>query len=108
MGQTLPDRLAQYRIVRPLGRGGRGIVYEAFDERLERKVELKIINPELLDATMRKRFWREARTAAGVSHPNLCQVFEVVDHDGDLYLAMELLAGETLAERLTRGPLSVH
>ena len=101
-------QLGPYRVLDKLGEGGMGIVYEAFDERLERKVALKIINPELLDATMRKRFWREARTAAGVSHPNLCQVFDVVDHDGDLYLAMELLQGETLAERLTRGPLSVH
>jgi non-specific serine/threonine protein kinase len=101
-------QLGQYRVLDKLGEGGMGTVYEAFDERLERKVALKVINPELLDANMRKRFWREARTAAGVSHPNLCQLFDVVDHDGDLCLAMELLQGETLAGRLTRGPLSVR
>jgi serine/threonine protein kinase/tetratricopeptide (TPR) repeat protein len=85
-----------------------GVVYEAFDERLERKVALKLIGPDVLDATARKRFWREARTAAAVNHPNLCQVFDVGDHDGDMFLAMELLEGETLARRLTAGPLSVR
>jgi serine/threonine protein kinase/tetratricopeptide (TPR) repeat protein len=104
----LRDRLAQYRIIGQLGRGGMGVVYEAFDERLERKVALKLIGPDVLDATARKRFWREARTAAAVSHPNVCQVFDVGDHEGDLFLAMELLEGETLARRLTAGPLPVR
>jgi TolB-like protein len=84
-----------------------GVVYEAFDERLERKVALKLINPALLGETTRRRFWREARTAAAVSHPNVCQVFDVGDHEGDLFLAMELLEGETLAQRLATGPLTI-
>ena len=105
--QPVPDRLAQYRIIRELGRGGMGVVYEAFDERLERRVALKRISPELFDPTARKRFWREARTAAAVNHPNLCQVFDVGDPDGDLFLAMELLEGESLARRLNGGPLPV-
>ena len=85
-----------------------GVVYEAFDERLERKVALKLIGPDVLDATARKRFWREARTAAAVNHPNLCQVFDVGDHEGDMFLAMELLEGETLARRLAAGALPVR
>src|SRR5262245_35083910 len=84
-----------------------GVVYEAFDERLERKVALKLIKTAVLDATMRPRFWREARTAAAISHPNVCQVFDVGDAGGVMFLAMELLEGESLAERLGTGPLPV-
>src|SRR5260221_8943889 len=59
------------------------------------------------DETGRKRFWREARAAASVNHPNVCHIYEIGDHDGELFIAMELLEGEALAERLRRGPLSL-
>src|SRR5260221_10550397 len=55
------------------------------------------------DETGRKRFWREARAAASVNHPNVCHIYEIGDHDGELFIAMELLEGEALAERLRRG-----
>jgi serine/threonine protein kinase/tetratricopeptide (TPR) repeat protein len=83
-----------------------GVVYEAFDERLERKVALKLLK-SALDPGMRTRFWREARTAAAISHPNVCQVFDVGDAEGVTFLAMELLEGQSLAQRLLAGPLSV-
>ena len=82
-----------------------GVVYAARDERLDRTVALKTIRGET-DDTSRKRLWREARAAAGVSHPNICQLYEVEETDGGLIMAMELLAGEPLGARVTRGPLS--
>src|SRR5204862_4186589 len=59
------------------------------------------------DETARKRFWREARAAAAVNHPNVCQIYEIGEDGGELFIAMELLEGEPLADRLRRGPLSV-
>jgi serine/threonine protein kinase/tetratricopeptide (TPR) repeat protein len=101
----MPERLAQYKVLCQRGQGGMGVVYEAFDERLERKVALKLIKTGLMDPTMRTRFWREARTAAAISHPNVCQVFDVGDAEGVMFLAMELLEGQSLAQRLVEGPL---
>jgi len=82
-----------------------GIVYAARDERLDRTVALKTIRGAS-DDTARKRLWREARAAAGISHPNVCQLYEVDETDDGLVLAMELLDGEPLGARLARGPLS--
>jgi len=82
-----------------------GVVYAAVDESLGRRVALKTIAAP--DEEARRRFHREARAAAGVSHPNVCQLFEIGEDEGRLYIAMELLSGETLAERLRRGPLAV-
>ena len=101
----VPDRIGRYKIERKIGEGGMGVVYAARDERLDRTVALKTIRGET-DDTSRKRMWREARAAAGVSHPNICQLYEVEETDGGLVLAMELLAGEPLGARVTRGPLS--
>ena len=101
----LPERIGRYRIEGKLGEGGMGVVYAARDERLDRPVALKTIRGDS-DETARKRLWREARAAAGVSHPNICQLYEIEETDDGLVLAMELLAGESLAARLGRGPLS--
>jgi eukaryotic-like serine/threonine-protein kinase len=100
----MPDRIGHYRIVRQIGRGGMGIVYEAHDERLQRPVAIKTILPSS-DSQMRDRLLREARSAAAVTHPHICQLFEIGEHDGDPFLAMELLDGESLAERLEAGPV---
>jgi TolB-like protein/tetratricopeptide (TPR) repeat protein len=100
----MPDSIGHYRIVRQIGRGGMGIVYEAFDEVLRRAVALKTILPSA-DAQMRDRLMREARAAAAVSHPNICQIFEIGEHEGDPFLAMELLDGQALADRLAEGPM---
>ena len=93
------DHIGRYRIVRPLGRGGMGVVYVASDDRLDRDVALKMIAGPA-DETARSRFWREARAAASVSHPHICQVFEVDESGDGIFLTMELLEGEGLDRRL--------
>src|SRR5687767_13427315 len=105
--EQAPARIGHYAINRKLGQGGMGVVYEARDERLERTVALKMMSSLAGDDTARKRFWREARAAASVNHPNVCQLYEMGDEGGELFIAMELLAGEPLSERLRRGPVSV-
>jgi serine/threonine protein kinase/tetratricopeptide (TPR) repeat protein len=104
--EILPARIGHYTIVRKLGEGGMGIVYAARDERLERSVALKTMSSVTRDDTARKRFWREARAAASVNHPNVCQIYEIGEDGNDLFIAMELLEGEVLSESLGRGPLS--
>ena len=103
----VPARIGHYAIARKLGQGGMGVVYEARDERLERTVAVKTMSSLAKDENARKRFWREARAAASVNHPNVCQLYEIGEDGGELFLAMELLEGEALAERLRRGPLTV-
>lgn len=84
-----------------------GLVYAAVDERLERPIALKIIRGETADSDVaRERFWREARLAASVNHPHICQLYEIGEADGQLFIAMELLDGEPLASRLQRGAMS--
>jgi len=99
----LPRSLGRYTLTRRLGRGGMGVVYAAHDERLGREVAIKMI-AGLSDDKAVKRFWREARAAASVSHPNVCQIYEVDESPDGIYLAMELLEGEPLDARLARGP----
>jgi eukaryotic-like serine/threonine-protein kinase len=105
--EGLPARFGHYAIARKLGEGGMGVVYAARDERLERSVALKTMSSLANDETGRRRFWREARAAASVNHPNVCQIYEIGEDAGELFIAMELLEGEALADRLKRGPLSV-
>ncbi len=101
-----PDRLGAYRVTGRLGEGGMGVVYEATDERLGRVVALKVIHDDVVRRPgIRERFYREARVAASVNHPHVCQIYDIGDEGGLVYLAMERLDGETLASRLTRGPL---
>src|SRR5678815_732632 len=101
-----PARIGHYTILDKLGEGGMGVVYAARDERLERTVALKTMSSLADDETARKRFWREARAAASVNHPNICQIYEIGEDAGVLFIAMELLEGEVLSDRLRRGPLS--
>lgn len=102
-----PARIGHFVITRKIGEGGMGVVYAARDERLQRTVALKTISSLANDATARKRFWREARAAASLNHPNVCQIHEIGEDQGTLFIAMELLEGESLADRLQRGSLSV-
>jgi serine/threonine protein kinase/tetratricopeptide (TPR) repeat protein len=106
-GEGVPARIGHYAISRKLGAGGMGVVYAARDERLDRLVAVKTMLSLANDETARKRFWREARAAASVNHPNVCHIYEIGEHGGEPFIAMELLEGEALAERLGRGPLSV-
>jgi len=82
-----------------------GVVYAAHDHRLDRPVAIKRIRPGQTDGQERERFWREARAAARVNHPNVCQLYEIDEDAEGLFLAMELLEGEALSDRLARGPL---
>ncbi len=105
-----PDtQLGPYRIEEPIGAGGMGEVYRAHDTRLDRKVALKVL-PEHLSANedLRKRLDREARAISSLQHPNICSLFDVGHESGLDYLVMEYLEGETLGERLARGPLSLE
>jgi serine/threonine-protein kinase len=103
------SRLGPYEIVSPLGAGGMGEVYKARDTRLERTVAVKVL-PSHLSASpeSRQRFEREAKTISQLSHPHICALHDV-GREGDVeYLVMEYLEGETLADRLLKGPLSLE
>ncbi|MHC4340879.1 MAG: protein kinase domain-containing protein, partial [Planctomycetota bacterium] len=101
----LPRTIGRYKLTAKLGEGGMGVVYSAEDSQLGRRVAIKTVHAALTDATAQRRLMREARTAAGVNHPHICQVYEVGQHEEELFIAMELLEGEPLAARLERGPL---
>ena len=96
----------EYSIARELGRGGMGIVYLARDVQLDRDVAIKILPPELAFPAARERFLREARTAAGLSHPHIVPIHRVGEAGGFVFFVMSYVEGETLGERLrARGPL---
>ena len=100
-----PETIGRYRITRQLGQGGMGVVYAAHDDRLDRPVAIKRIREASDDAGLRERLLREARAAASINHPNVCHVYELAEERGELYLVMELLSGESLAERIAREPV---
>jgi serine/threonine protein kinase len=98
-------RLGPYELLAPVGAGGMGEVYRAKDTRLERTVAVKVLPAHLSEnAESRQRFEREARTISQLSHPHICALYDVGNQDGVEFLVMEYLEGQTLAERLVRGP----
>ncbi|HST09218.1 MAG TPA: protein kinase [Terriglobales bacterium] len=98
--------LGPYEVLSPAGAGGMGEVYRARDTRLDRIVAIKILPAHLSsNPESKQRFDREARTISGLSHPNICHLYDVGTQDGISYLVMEYLEGETLADRLSKGPL---
>jgi len=102
---TPGTRLGPYEVIAPLGAGGMGEVYRARDTRLDRNVAIKVLPAELAHrAELRARFEREAKTISSLNHPNICALYDV----GDDYLVMELLEGETLADRIARGPVPIE
>ena len=103
---TAGARLGPYEIQTPLGAGGMGEVYRARDTRLDRTVAVKVLPVHLSDKPeARERFEREAKAISSLNHPNICQLYDVGEQDGVSYLVMEFLEGETLSERLRKGPL---
>lgn len=99
-------KLGPYEILSPLGAGGMGEVYRARDTRLERSVAIKILPAHLsADPTRKLRFEREAKTVSALNHPNICSLFDVGSQDGTDFLVMECIEGESLADRLSKGPL---
>ena len=103
---STPDRIGPYRLGEPLGAGGMGVVYLAWDERLGRRVAVKHVRPELADEARRqRRLRREARAVAQISHPAVVQVHDIVEADDGDWIVMEYVAGKTLARLLRDGPL---
>jgi TolB-like protein/tetratricopeptide (TPR) repeat protein/predicted Ser/Thr protein kinase len=100
--------LGTYRIERPLGRGGMGMVFLAHDATLRRQVALKVLGLPHGDGTARFRLLREARNAAALNHPNICTVYEVGEADGRAFIAMEYVDGQPLSDRLAESALTLE
>jgi serine/threonine-protein kinase len=102
------DTISRYRIVRQIGKGGMGVVYQAEDTRLDRPVALKFLPAESFEDRDRERFLNEARAAARIRHPNVCPIYDVEESDGKIFIVMAYLEGETLARKIARGPIELQ
>ncbi len=102
-----PDHIGRYRIVGILGRGGMGVVYRAHDDQLDRPVAIKVVGSTHANEIGRQRLQREARSAARIRHPHVCQIYDIGEENSEPFIVMELLDGEPLSERLARGAMPV-
>jgi Flp pilus assembly protein TadD len=100
-----PERVGPYRLERKLGTGGMGVVYAAWDERLDRRVALKQIRPEIAGDLPRERFRREARAMARLDHPSIVRIHDLLETPDAAWLVLQYVEGPTLAQRLREGPL---
>ena len=103
------QNVGKYKILDKIGRGGMGTVYRAIDETLHRDVAIKVLNAELNDPEVAKRFRAEAITVARLSHPGIATIYELFEHEGEWLMVMEFVRGETLESMVSRmGPLSAQ
>src|SRR5215472_19194945 len=101
--------IAHYRIIEPLGAGGMGAVYKAYDKKLQRVVALKLLPSEYVSQDdRRRRFFQEARAASALNHPHILTIYEVGEDDGKPYIAMEYVEGQTLRQKIRARALKVN
>ncbi|HJY27786.1 MAG TPA: protein kinase, partial [Pyrinomonadaceae bacterium] len=101
--------IAHYRIVEPIGAGGMGAVYKAYDNKLQRVVALKLLPPEYVSQEdRRRRFFQEARAASALNHPHILTIYEVGEDDGRPYIAMEYVEGDTIRQKITKNGLQLR
>ncbi len=103
------ETVSHYRVIGKVGSGGMGVVYEAEDIRLGRRVALKILPPELAREPLSlERFEREARSASALNHPNICTIYEIDEFQGQHFISMELMEGDSLSEVIQRGAVPIE
>src|SRR5262247_4501507 len=109
MSLTIGTQLGSHEVTALLGKGGMGEVYRARDLKLKREVAIKILPEEFAqDADRVSRFEREAEVLASLNHPNIAAIHDLAEANGSRYLVLELVEGETLADRIVRGPIPVE
>ena len=100
--------IAHYRIVEPIGAGGMGAVYKAYDNKLQRVVALKLLPPEYVSQEdRRRRFFQEARAASALNHPHILTIYEAGEDDGRPYIAMEYVEGDTIRQKISKNGLQL-